>query len=83
MCLAVPGKIESVQEGKDVRTGLVSFGGISKDVCLALVPEAGVGDYVIVHVGFAISKVNEDTAKESLALLEEMDQANEPRIPPS
>ncbi|MFA9561927.1 MAG: HypC/HybG/HupF family hydrogenase formation chaperone [Nitrospirota bacterium] len=83
MCLAVPGKIESVQEGKDVRTGLVSFGGISKDVCLALVPEAGVGDYVIVHVGFAISKVNEDAAKESLALLEEMDQANEPRIPPS
>ena len=83
MCLAVPGKIESVQEGKDVRTGRVSFGGISKDVCLALVPEAGVGDYVIVHVGFAISKVNEDAAKESLALLEEMDQANEPRIPPS
>lgn len=83
MCLAVPGKIESIQEGKDVRTGLVSFGGISKDVCLALVPEAGVGDYVIVHVGFAISTVNEDAAKESLALLEEMDQANEPRIPPS
>ena len=83
MCLAVPGKIESVQEGKNVRTGLVSFGGISKEVCLALVPEAGVGDYVIVHVGFAISKVNEQAAKESLALLEEMDQANQTGIPPS
>jgi hydrogenase expression/formation protein HypC len=81
MCLAVPGKIESVQED-DVRTGLVSFGGISKEVCLSLVPEAGVGDYVIVHVGFAISKVNEQTAKESLALLEEMDQANGARMPP-
>ena len=82
MCLAVPGKIESVQKD-DVRTGLVSFGEVSKEVCLALVPEAGVGDYVIVHVGFAISKVNEDAAKESLALLEEMDQANQTGIPPS
>ena len=83
MCLAIPGKIESVQEGKDVRTGVVSFGGISKEVCLTLVPEARVGDYVIVHVGFAISKVNEQAAQESLALLEEMDQANETGLPPS
>ena len=83
MCLAVPGKIESVQEENDVRTGVVSFGGISKEVSLALVPEAGVGDYVIVHVGFAISKVNEQAAQESLALLEEMDQANETGLPPS
>lgn len=82
MCLAIPGKIESVQK-YDLRTGVVSFGGISKEVCLALVPEAGIGDYVIVHVGFAISKVNEDAAKESLALLEEMNQVNETGIPPS
>jgi len=82
MCLAIPGKIERVEED-DVRTGVVSFGGVSKKVCLALVPEAGVGDYVIVHVGFAISKVNEQAAKESLALLEEMDQANGTGIPPS
>ena len=82
MCLAVPGKIERVQEDA-VRTGLVSFGGISKEVCLALVPEAGVGDYVIVHVGFAISKVNEHAAKESLTLLAEIDQAKETGIPPS
>ena len=82
MCLAIPGKIESVQK-YDLRTGVVSFGGISKEVCLALVPEAGIGDYVIVHVGFAISKVNEDAAKESLALLEEMNQVNETEIPPS
>ena len=67
MCLAIPGKIESVLED-DLRTGIVSFGGISKDVCLALVPDAGVGDYVIVHVGFAISKVDEATAQETLAM---------------
>jgi len=82
MCLAIPGKIERVQDS-DVRTGIVSFGGISKEVCLALVPDAGVGDYVIVHVGFAISKVNEQAAQESLALLKEMNQANETGIPPS
>ncbi len=58
MCLAVPGKIESVQ-GDNIRTGVVSFGGISREVCLALVSETGVGHYVIAHVGFVISKVNE------------------------
>ena len=67
MCLAIPGRIERVLED-DLRTGTVSFGGISKDVCLALVPEAGVGDYVIVHVGFAISKVDEAAAQETLAM---------------
>ena len=76
MCLAIPGRIERVLEG-DLRTGTVSFGGISKDVCLALVPEAGVGDYVIVHVGFAISKVDEAAAQETLAMYQGQEGSDE------
>ena len=76
MCLAIPGRIERVQED-DLRTGTVSFGGISKDVCLALVPDAGVGDYVIVHVGFAISKVDEVAAQETLAMYQGQEGSNE------
>lgn len=70
MCLAIPGQIQSIEEG-DLRNGCVSFGGMVKDVCLAFVPEAQVGDYVIVHVGFAISKVDEVAAQETLAMYEE------------
>ena len=76
MCLAIPGRIERVLED-DLRTGTVSFGGISKDVCLALVPEAGVGDYVIVHVGFAISKVDEAAAQETLAMYQGQEGSDE------
>ncbi|MCC6354622.1 MAG: HypC/HybG/HupF family hydrogenase formation chaperone [Verrucomicrobiae bacterium] len=79
MCLAVPGRIESVEAGGDPmsRTGKVSFGGILKDVNLAYVPEAGVGDYVIVHVGFALNKVDEEEAKEVFQYLREMELADE------
>ncbi|MDT7042841.1 HypC/HybG/HupF family hydrogenase formation chaperone [Candidatus Nitronereus thalassa] len=70
MCLAIPGQIQSIEEG-ELRNGCVSFGGMVKDVCLAFVPEAQVGDYVIVHVGFAISKVDEVAAKETLAMYED------------
>jgi hydrogenase expression/formation protein HypC len=69
MCLAIPGQIQRIEDD-ELRTGTVSFAGVTKDVCLALVPEASVGDYVIVHVGFAISKVDEQAAKESLSLIE-------------
>jgi hydrogenase expression/formation protein HypC len=74
MCLAVPGKILSVG-GEDplVRMAKVSFGGVVKDVCLAYVPEADVGDYVIVHVGFALNKVDEAEALETLAILDELE----------
>ncbi len=71
MCLAIPGQIQRIQDD-ELRTGTVSFAGVTKDVCLALVPEASVGDYVIVHVGFAISKINEQAAKKSLALIEQL-----------
>ena len=86
MCLAIPGRIERVLED-DLRTGSVSFGGISKDVCLALVPEAGVGDYVIVHVGFAISKIDEAAAQETLAMYGNLTDSDEEKentgFPPS
>lgn len=75
MCLAIPGKIESI-EGIDpvLRSGKVNFGGILKTVNLAYVPEARIGDYVIVHVGFAISIVDEEEARQVFAYLKEMDE---------
>ena len=78
MCLAIPGQCQRRQK-KERLTGTVSFAGETKEVCLALVPEALVGDYVIVHVGFAISKVDEQAAKESLSLIEQLssDQTKE------
>lgn len=66
MCLAVPGRIESIRDANGMRMGRVNFGGVVKDVCLAYVPDATVGDYTIVHVGFAISKLDEDSARQTL-----------------
>jgi hydrogenase expression/formation protein HypC len=76
MCLAVPGKLMSVT-GEDPfqRTGKVSFGGVMKDVSLACLPEAQVGDYVIVHVGMAISRLDEAEANEVFAYLKQIDEA--------
>lgn len=74
MCLAVPGQVVTIGEDP-LRTASVSFGGITKDVSLALVPDAGVGDYVIVHVGFAISRLDEEAAHRSLELFEAMKAA--------
>jgi len=78
MCLAVPGRIISIQ-GDDAlsRTGRVSFGGVVKEVSLAYVPEAQIGDYVIVHVGFALSKVDEIEAARVFDYLEEMGELGE------
>lgn len=73
MCLAIPGRITSLTEGEGLaRTGKVDFGGIQKDVNLACVPEAKIGDYVIVHVGFAISTVDEKEANTVFDYLREM-----------
>ncbi|HJK93430.1 MAG TPA: HypC/HybG/HupF family hydrogenase formation chaperone [Polyangiaceae bacterium LLY-WYZ-15_(1-7)] len=72
MCLAVPGRVESVREGEGgLRFGAVRFGTVVRDVCLEYVPDARAGDWVIVHVGFAIQRLDEGAAKETLALLEE------------
>jgi hydrogenase expression/formation protein HypC len=78
MCLAVPGKITSIS-GDDplMRTGKVDFGGILKDVGLAFVPEAQIGEYVIVHVGFALSRVDEAEAQQIFQYLREMQELSE------
>jgi len=73
MCLGVPGQlVEITQTGELTRAGKINFGGILKEVNLAYVPEAKVGDYVIVHVGFAISRVDEDEARQIFEYLKEM-----------
>lgn len=66
MCLGVPGRIEAFTSEEPLRMGRVSFDGVVKEVCLATVPDAGVGDYVIVHAGFAISVVDTTAAEEVL-----------------
>lgn len=78
MCLAIPGKVMSVN-GQDSfsRTGKVNFGGIVKEVSLAYTPEVIIGDYVIVHVGFAISKVDETEATQVFEYLRQMDELQE------
>lgn len=73
MCLGVPGKILSIEPNPlGMTMGKVSFGGVAKEVCLAYVPEAQVGDYVIVHAGFALNKLDEAEALEVFELLKEM-----------
>jgi len=67
MCLAIPGKVEEITTDGLIRIGRVNFGGVVKRVCLDYVPEVQVGDYTIVHVGFAISKIDEATAEQTLA----------------
>lgn len=78
MCLAVPGKVVSIS-GEDplLRAGKVDFGGILKEANLAYVPEAGVGDYVIVHAGFAISRLDEEEANKVFEYLREMEELSE------
>ena len=72
MCLAIPGKVAQIDVNDGVRTGRIQFGGITRQACLDFVPEAKEGDYVMVHVGFAISVVAEDEAERTYALLETM-----------
>ena len=72
MCLAIPGKVLEIDATIEPKMGKVSFGGIIKRICLEWVPEVGLGDYVLVHVGFAISKMDEEDALQTLKLLEEM-----------
>jgi len=78
MCLAIPGKVENIT-GDDplTRMGKVNFGGILKEASLAYVPEVKVGDYVIVHVGFALSKVDEEEAQKVFEYLKQMDDLAE------
>ena len=81
MCLAIPGKVISVEQSKGLRCGRVQFGGIIRQASLDFVPEAQVGDYVMVHVGYAISLVDEAGAQRTYELLEEMGEL-EKELPP-
>jgi len=82
VCLAIPGKILEIQEAGEMRTARVQFGGIVRQVSLIFVPDAGVGDYVMVHVGFAISRVDAAEAERTYKLLEEMGTL-EAELPPA
>jgi len=77
MCLAVPGKILSVDASDTMRTGVVSFGGAKKEASLAFVPEANVGDYVLVHAGFAISVVDAAEAAQTLEYFRQIGELGE------
>lgn len=87
MCLAIPGKVLQIESDVEPKMGKVSFGGVVKRVCLEWVPDIAIGEYVIVHVGFAISKVNEEEALETIRLFQEMaeglDELNEGEQPVS
>jgi hydrogenase expression/formation protein HypC len=72
MCLAVPGLVESIRDDHGTLMGKVNFGGVVKDVCLAYLPGITIGDYTIVHVGFAISKIDEASARETLRTFAEL-----------
>ena len=77
MCLAIPGKVIEVYEDHGLRMGRADFGGTVRRICLAQLPEAGVGDYVLVHVGFALSRVDPDEAERTYRLLAELGMLDE------
>ena len=81
MCLGIPGEIRSIEEGV-LRTGKVAFGGVVKNVCLAYVPEAQIGDYVIVHAGFAISRLDAERARHVFSYLDELGATSEVKEEP-
>jgi hydrogenase expression/formation protein HypC len=76
MCLGVPGKIIEIYTKENLRMGRIDFGGVIREACLEYVPEAEVGEYVVVHVGFAISQLSEEEAMETLKLLREIGEFN-------
>jgi hydrogenase expression/formation protein HypC len=83
MCLAVPGKVVETYREHDVLMGKVDFGGVSRRVCLEHVPEVRPNEYVLVHVGFALSRIDEDEARRVFEFLEQMDQLDELKEPAS
>ena len=77
MCLAIPGKVVEIYDRKGLRVSKVEFGGITREVCLEYVPEATLGDFVLVHVGFAIARIDRDEAARTWEALEELGQTDE------
>jgi hydrogenase expression/formation protein HypC len=72
MCLGVPGKVTAIREDRGTKMATVDFGGVTKEICLAYVPEARIGDYTIIHAGFAITLLDEASALETLAMMREI-----------
>jgi hydrogenase expression/formation protein HypC len=78
MCLAVPGKVTSIDDSNpDLKMANVNFSGVSKEVCVQWLPDVKIGDYVLVHVGFALNKIDEKDAEETLKILREMGDIEE------
>lgn len=77
MCLGVPGKVVEIYEVGGLKMGKVDFGGVTREACLAYVPEIQVGEYTVIHVGFAISQISEEEAMESLEVLNEITSIEE------
>lgn len=77
MCLGVPGKIVEIYEANGLKMGKIDFGGVMREACLEYVPDAQIGDYTVIHVGFAISQLSEEEAQETLALLREIANVEE------
>ena len=77
MCLGVPGKITDIYENNGMKMGKVDFGGVTRETCLDFVPEAEIGDYTVIHVGFAISLLSEEEAQKTLEMLREIDALGE------
>ena len=82
MCLAIPGRVETLFDDQSISMGKVNFGGVVKEICLAYLPDVSVGDYVIVHAGFALSRIDEDAAQSSLQTFEALGiLSSEPESP--
>lgn len=81
MCLAIPGQVVGTYEKHGLRMGQVRFGGVEREVCLEYLPAADVDDYVLVHVGFALSVVDEEEARRTYAVLKELEELHELEAP--
>ena len=77
MCLAVPGKIVDIYDSGGLQMGKIDFGGVTREACLAYVPEAKIGDYTVIHVGFALHIISEEEANETLDLLRQLAEAGD------
>jgi hydrogenase expression/formation protein HypC len=78
MCLAVPGQVVSIDESNpELKMAKVNFSGVSKEVCIQWLPDVNIGDYVLVHVGFALNKIDEKDAQDTLRILREMGDIEE------
>ncbi len=73
MCLGIPGKITEIYEANGLPMGQIDFGGVTREACLSYVPEAKIGDYAVIHVGFALSVIDEEEAQQTLDLLKQID----------